>query len=359
MKDHRIIGKELDLFSFHDEALGSVFWHPRGWIVYQSLQNFIRNKLIGYQEISTPVLIKSNLFEQSGHLTHYKDSMFEVKVDALQYYLKPMNCPASTLVYKSKTRSYKDLPLRFSEFGILYRNELSGVLGGLFRLRQFTQDDAHIYVTEAQMISEVEVLLILMKKIYSLFGFKPQLYFCSKPQKAMGTDHLWAKAETALLQVLVEEGAEEKKGDGAFYGPKIDIHIKDSQKRDWQLGTIQLDFQTPERMGLEYVDKEGKTQRPIMIHRAFLGSLERFIGILLEHTQGNLPDFLSPVSTIIIPVADRHIEYARKVATETYGGQVEVDERSLPVSRKVRDAKVLKIPNIVVVGDKEMGGDQT
>ena len=359
LKDHRQIGQELDLFSFHDVAPGAVFWHPKGFTIYKILQDFIREKLkpAGYQEISTPVMVKSELFKKSGHWEFFKENMFNLAIEKEEYSLKPMNCPESALIFSSKTRSYQDLPLRFSDFGALHRNELSGVLGGLFRVRQFTIDDAHIYIRTNQIQEEIHKLIVLVLDIYKIFGFTPEFYFSTKPDKAMGDAKLWQEAEKDLEQALkdakVKYGIKEK--DGAFYGPKIDIQIKDSQQRDWQLATIQLDFQIPERMGLEYVDKDGKGKRPVIIHRAITGSLERFIGILTEHYQGAFPLWLSPVQVAVLPIADRHSEKGRLAVEKLRNEEirVELDERNKTLQAKIRDATLQKVPYLGIMGDRE------
>ncbi len=359
-KDHRQLGQELDLFSFHDAAPGAVFWHPKGWHLFLTLQKYIREILAkeGYTEISTPVMVKSDLFKKSGHWEHYKENIFNLDVEAESYSLKPMNCPESTLIYSTKTRSYQDLPIRYSDFGILHRNELSGVLGGLFRARQFTIDDAHHFVRADQIQEEIHKLILLVTDFYKSFNFKPEFYFSTKPDKAMGDPKLWEKAEADLEKALknakVKYGIKEK--DGAFYGPKIDIHIKDSQERDWQLATIQLDFQIPEKMKLEYIDKDGLPKRPIIIHRAILGSLERFIAILTEHYQGAFPLWLSPVQVIIMPITDRQEEHARKIVDELKekGIRAELDNRSQTLQAKIRDSSLQKIPYLGIIGDKEI-----
>ncbi len=360
LKDHRQIGQELDLFSFHDVAPGAVFWHQKGLTVYRILQDFIREKLSvsGYQEISTPVMVKSALFEKSGHWDFYHNSMFNFDLEKEPYSLKPMNCPEASLVYATKTRSYHDLPLRYSEFGILHRNELSGVLGGLFRLRQFVIDDAHHFVRTDQIQDEIHKLLLLVVDFYESLDFRPEFFFSTKPDKAMGDIELWKEAERdlelALEEAKVKYGVKEK--DGAFYGPKIDIHIKDSQNRDWQLATIQLDFQIPQRLELEYIDQDGKPKRPVIIHRAILGSLERFIGILLEHYQGAFPLWLSPVQTTIMPIADRQKIHARRIVEELKenGIRAELDGRQQTLQAKIRDASLQKVPYIGIIGDKEI-----
>ncbi|MDP2638295.1 MAG: threonine--tRNA ligase [Candidatus Levybacteria bacterium] len=360
IKDHRQIGQELDLFSFHDVAPGAVFWHPKGWIIYRALQEFIREKLSteGYQEIFTPAMVKSALFEKSGHWDFYKDNMFNLDVEKESYSLKPMNCPEASLVYGTKTRSYHDLPLRLSEFGILHRNELSGVLGGLFRVRQFTIDDAHLFVRPDQIQEEIHKLLLLVVDFYGSLNFKPEFYFATKPDKAMGDPELWRKAEkdleNALKETKVKYGIKEK--DGAFYGPKIDIHIKDSQNRDWQLATIQLDFQIPERLKLEYVDKDGLPKRPAIIHRGILGSLERFIGILTEHYQGAFPLWLAPVQAVIMPITDKQEDHARKIVDnlKKEGIRAELDNRPERLQAKIRDGSLQKVPYLGIIGNREI-----
>ncbi|MDO8583187.1 MAG: threonine--tRNA ligase [bacterium] len=360
LKDHRQIGQELDLFSFHDVAPGAVFWHPKGWHIFLTIQKYIREILAkeGYTEISSPVMVKSELFKKSGHWDHYKENMFNLNSEAESYSLKPMNCPESTLIYSTKTRSYQDLPIRYSDFGILHRNELSGTLGGLFRVRQMSQDDAHLYVRPDQISDEIKNLLNLIVSFYKLFKFETKSYLSTKPDKAMGDPKLWINAETALKNALesakVEYGIKEK--DGAFYGPKIDIHIKDSQDRDWQVATVQLDFQIPERMGLEYVDKDGTAKRPVMIHRAITGSLERFIGILTEQYQGAFPLWLAPTQVIIMPITDKQTEYAKKLTEELKekGIRAEMDNRPERLQAKIRDGSLQKVPYLGIIGDKEI-----
>lgn len=360
MKDHREIGRELELFMFHEYAPGAIFWHPKGWTVYKTLVDFIQATIepYGYQEIATPVMVKSKLFEKSGHLEHFKENMFLLKVENENYSLKPMNCPESTIIYSSKTRSYNDLPLRLSEFGILHRNELSGVLGGAFRVRQFTIDDAHIYVRPDQIQEEIHKLLLLVIEVYKSLGFKPKFYLATRPDKAMGDIKTWKEAEKDLETALkdTEVNFDVKLKDGAFYGPKIDIHINDSQDRDWQLATIQLDFQIPQKMELSYVDSDGKKKQPVMIHRAITGSLERFIGILTEHFQGAFPTWLAPIQAIVLPLSDKFLPYAQKVASNLKSESIraEVDKRNETLQAKIRDATLQKIPYILVVGTKEV-----
>ncbi len=359
LKDHRQIGQELDLFSFHDVAPGAVFWHSKGWTIYKTLQDFIRSKLDreGYQEISTPVMVKSNLFKKSGHWEFYNENMFNLDVEKEGYSLKPMNCPEASLIFSNKTRSYNDLPIRLSEFGILHRNELSGVLGGLFRVRQFIIDDAHLFVRPDQIQEEIKKLLLLVVDFYKSLGFSPEFFLSTKPEKAMGDTKLWEEAEKNLRDALdeakVKYGVKEK--DGAFYGPKIDIHIKDSQDRDWQLATIQLDFQIPEKMELEYIDSDGKGKHPVIIHRAILGSLERFIGILTEHYQGAFPLWLSPVQVAILPITDGQNEYSQKIVEQLRdaGIRAEIDGRAETLQAKIREATLQKVPFMGIIGKKE------
>lgn len=358
-KDHREIGQELDLFSFHEIAPGAVFWHPKGWTIYRTLQDFIRKSLAkeGYSEISTPIMVKSDLFKQSGHWDFYNENMFNPDVDSEIYSLKPMNCPEACLIFKTKTRSYQDLPIRYSDFGILHRNELSGVLGGLFRVRQFSIDDAHNFIKPDQIQSEIKNLLDLVSEIYNSLGFKLEFFLSTKPDKAMGDPELWKEAERDLKEALDKSGVKYriKEKDGAFYGPKIDIQMKDSQDRDWQLATIQLDFQTPEKMNLEYIDADGKPKRPVIIHRALLGSLERFIGILLEHYQGALPIWLSPIQVEVISVSDKVKDYADKVYNKLRdaGIRVVLNEDNQTLQAKIRHSTLQKTPYMCIIGMKE------
>ena len=360
LKDHRLIGQELDLFSFSEYAPGAVFWHPKGWTIYCTLADFLRKKLSqeGYQEVSSPILVKSDLFKKSGHWEYYHENIFNFKIENQSYSLKPMNCPGSSLIYGSKTRSYNDLPLRLSDFGNLHRNELSGVLGGLLRLRQFVIDDAHHFIRPDQIQDEIHELLLLVVSFYKSLGFTPEFYLSTKPDKAMGGEKLWEEAEKDLKIALENAKVkfEIKEKDGAFYGPKIDIHIKDSQSRDWQLATIQLDFQIPDRMELEYIDKDGKAKRPVIIHRAVLGSTERFIGVLTEHYQGAFPLWLSPVQVVLIPISERHIEYTSSIASKLKKEEIRVglDNRRETLPSKIRDATLQKVPYMGIIGDKEI-----
>jgi len=359
LKDHREIGRDLDLFSFHEYAPGAIFWHSKGWIIYRTLEEFIREKdrLGGYQEISTPVMVKSQLFKESGHWEHFRENIFSLKVENQDYSLKPMNCPEAALLFRSKTRSYHDLPIRLSEFGILHRRELSGVLGGTFRVRQFVIDDAHLFVRPDQIQEEIHKLLRLVIEVYQSLGFKPKFYLATRPDKAMGDKKSWQEAEKDLEKALKDAmvNFDLKPKDGAFYGPKIDIHIDDSQDRDWQLATIQLDFQIPQRMDLSYINKEGRKQKPVMIHRGVFGSIERFIGILTEHFQGSFPLWLSPIQVIVLPISDKFKDYANQIKNVliSSGIRVEVDERNETLQAKIRDVTLQKIPYILIVGEKE------
>ena len=357
--DHRILGQELDLFSFYNVAPGMVFWHPKGLIIRNKLVDFWRKKQeqAGYQEILTPQVMSDVLWKVSGHWEHYKENIFTTKYEDRNFAVKPMNCPGGILVYKSRSRSYKELPLRFSELGVVHRIELSGVLSGLFRLVQFTQDDAHIYCTENQLQEEIKKVIGLVDEIYSVFGFDYTMELSTKPEKAMGSQEAWSKAENALKQALERTGKGYKinEGDGAFYGPKIDFHIKDSLGREWQLATLQLDFQMPQRFKLEYVGEDGKKHTPIMLHRTIFGSLERFIGILLENTNGNLPFWLAPVQVKVISFNENNKESVEKIVKmlAEKGFRVEKDVSSSTVQLKIREAEIQKIPFIIVIGNKE------
>ena len=357
-RDHREIGKKLDLFSFHSVAPGAPFWHPNGMVIIKELEKYWREKHdTDYKEISTPILVKKELWERSGHWSHYKDNMFVMELENETYSLKPMNCPEATIIYSSTLRSYKDLPIRLSEIGRLHRNELSGALGGLMRVRQITMDDAHIFARPDQILAEISSVMKLVKEFYKTMGFNPNFYLSTKPDKAMGDPKLWDKAEKALETALKENNLEYKvkPKDGAFYGPKIDIEIQDAIKRSWQLATIQLDFQLPERFDLTYIDKDGSKQRPVIIHRAIFGSFERFLGIILEHFEGRLPLWLAPVQTAIIPVSKAHNKYAGEIAKKmaVFKARVTVFSENDPLGKRIREAELLKIPYILVVGDKE------
>jgi threonyl-tRNA synthetase len=359
--DHRILGQKLDLFSFNEVAPGMVFWHPHGLTIYNELVKFWReeHENAGYKEISTPQILDKRLWQISGHWEKYKDHIFISKYEDREFAVKPMNCPGGILVFKSQTRSYKDLPLRMGELGIVHRQELSGVLAGLFRVIKFTQDDAHIYCTEETLEEELIAVIELADRFYKKFGLTYRVELSTRPEKRIGSDGMWDKAENALEQVLKKKKMKFKvnEGDGAFYGPKIDFHVKDSLNREWQCATLQLDFAMPERFQLEYTGKDNQKKRPIMLHRTILGSLERFIGILLEHTNGNLPIWLSPTQVRVINFTDRNTKAAEKVVKEIKSQipnlRIDSDFQNTTVSDKVRTAELQKIPYIIVIGDKE------
>jgi len=359
--DHRILGQEMDLFSFSDVAPGSVFWHNNGFIIYNELIDFMRKELKkeGYTEVKTPEILDKKLWLLSGHWEKYRENIFLSEYEKREFAAKPMNCPGGLIIFKQKPKSYKDFPLRVAEFGIVHRQELSGVLAGLFRVIEFTQDDAHIFCEENQLESEVLKAIKLMKTIYEKFGFKYEIEFSTRPEKRIGEDEIWDKAEKALENVLKKNKIKHKinKGEGAFYGPKIDFHLKDSLGRKWQCGTIQIDFSMPERFGLEYTDKNNKKKRPVMIHRAIFGSLERFIGILLEHTKGRLPTWLAPIQVRILSFTDRNKKYAekmlKKIQKKVLNLRIDKDFRPTTIPSKVKDAEIMRIPYIIVIGDKE------
>ncbi len=362
-RDHRRIGILLDLFSFHDEAKGAVFWHPKGMVIFNGLVDYLREELlrIGYQEIKTPAMLNKHVWQQSGHWDHYKDSMYFTKVDNEDYAVKPMNCPGSTIVYRAKYRSYKELPLKLAEFGMNHRHELSGVLSGLTRVRAFTMDDAHIFCTKEQLQGQIKEMIELATGFYKLFGFKYHIELSTRPEKAMGSQKLWDEAESALQKALESEKIHYQlnPGEGAFYGPKIDFHIKDALQRSWQLCTIQVDFQMPEKFDLRYMGEDGtNNHRPVMIHRAILGSLERFVALLLEHFAGHLPLWISPVQAKVITISEKNSAYARDVVTQLKdaGIRTELDARTESVGYKVREAQLQKANYILVVGDKEQEG---
>jgi threonyl-tRNA synthetase len=362
-RDHRRLGVQLDLFSFHDVAPGEAFWHPKGWLLYQTLQNAMRDIQArrGYQEIYTPPLVHKKLWEQSGHWDLYRDNMFIVEADEQTYSLKPMNCPESTFIYRSRVRSYREFPLRLSEYGVLHRSELSGVRSGLTRVRHFYTDDAHIYVTPAQIQDEILALMGEVTEFYSWFGLEPVLTFGTRPDKALGDEQTWRETEAMMLEALKASGVNYrvKPGDGAFYAPKIDIQVADALGREWQTATIQVDrLMLPERFDLWYVDEHGERQRPVAIHRAILGSLERFIGVITEHFAGAFPFWCSPVQAVVIPIADRHNEAAGKLAAalRERGIRVEVDESSNRMQNKIRLAQEQKVPYMLVLGDREAEG---
>jgi threonyl-tRNA synthetase len=361
--DHRIIGKQMDLFSFNEVAPGMVFWHDKGLIIFNELVKFWReeHRKAGYEEIKTPEIMDSKLWKVSGHWDKYKGNNFVTEYEKRNFLVKPMNCPGGMMVYKNKPKSYKDFPLRIGEVGVVHRYELSGVLAGLFRVIQFTQDDAHIFCTdEKQVKKEIAELIKLINYFYKKFNLDfDHVELSTRPEKKIGSEKEWDMAEKILEDVLKENKVKYKinKGDGAFYGPKIDFHVKDSLDRTWQLSTIQLDFALPERFELEYTDKNNTKKRPIMLHRVIYGSLERFVGILLEHTKGRLQTWLSPIQVRVISFTERNMGYAKKIFNEMEKGvphlRIDADFRDTTVSSKVKDAEIMRIPYIIVVGDKE------
>lgn len=362
-RDHRRLGRELGLFSFHDEGPGFPFFHPKGMRVINALLEYWRREHVaaGYEEVKTPVILERSLWERSGHWDNYKDNMYFTRIEETDYAIKPMNCPGGILVYKSEQRSYRDLPMRLAELGLVHRHELSGVLHGLFRVRAFTQDDAHIFCLPEQVEQEVLGVIDLVSRMYRTFGFeKVHVELSTRPAKSIGTDEMWNQAESALARALERAGIDYQfnPGEGAFYGPKIDFHIEDVMGRTWQCATCQLDFAMPERFGLEYVGRDNQPHRPVMLHRVVLGSIERFLGILIEHYGGALPAWLAPVQAVVVPVADRHVGYGKQVeaALREVGLRVEIDARSESVAKKIRDGEVAKVPFLLVVGDREEEG---
>lgn len=358
-RDHRKLGKELDLFSLQDEGPGFPFFHPKGMVIRNKLEDFWRkehNKR-GYQEIKSPIILHESLWRQSGHWDHYRENMYFTSIDNEKYAVKPMNCPGSMLIYKRKIHSYRDLPLRYAELGLVHRHELSGALHGLMRVRCFTQDDAHIFMLDSQVTDEIIGVIDLVDYFYKVFGFKYYVELSTKPENAMGSDLMWEKATDALRKALEIKGLNYKtnEGDGAFYGPKIDFHLEDSIGRTWQCGTIQLDFQMPERFDLTYIGSDGEKHRPVMIHRVIFGSIERFIGILTEHFAGAFPLWLAPVQVKIIPITQKNHEYTQKVSNELKEKdiRVETDYRNEKVGYKIRESQLEKIPYMLIIGDKE------
>ncbi len=359
-RDHKKLGEELDLFSFHEEGPGFPFFHPKGVIVYNELVEFWKkiHREWNYQEIKTPMILNKELWLRSGHWDNYKENMYFTKIDKKDYAVKPMNCPGGILVYKDNLHSYKEFPLRLGELGLVHRHELSGVLNGLFRVRVFTQDDAHIYCTEEQLQEEIMGVIKLSQEIYKAFGLDYELELSTRPEKAIGSKKMWDNAEKSLESALKKLKLDYKlnPGDGAFYGPKIDFHIKDSLGRKWQCGTVQVDFSMPEKFELEYDAKDGKKHRPVMVHRAILGSLERFLGILIEHYAGKFPLWLSPTQIKILTVTDRSNKFAEelKQKLEENNLRVELDIRHESISKKVRDSQKEKVNYMVTIGDKEI-----
>jgi threonyl-tRNA synthetase len=358
-RDHRKLGRELDLYAFHDVSPGAPFWLPNGWVMVRELERFVREVLDarGYQEISTPILVNKKLWEESGHWDHYRENMFLVESEEQLFGLKPMNCPESTLVYRHTLRSYRDLPLRFADMGRLHRNERSGTLTGLMRVRQFTQDDAHIYCRLDQIQDEIAAVLELIREWYKTFMLEPFFKLSTRPEKSLGTDEQWQAAEGALQDALRANGLafELNPGDGTFYGPKIDVDVQDALGRRWQVATIQVDFQQPDRFGLEYIDSDGQPKRPVMIHRAIFGSFERFVGVLVEHYAGAFPTWLAPVQARVLPISEKHIDYARTVHGRLRAARIraELDDRNEKLGYRIRDAQVRKVPYMLVVGARE------
>ncbi len=359
-RDHRRIGRQLDLFHMQEEAPGMVFWHPPGWTVYQTVQQYMRDRqrAHGYQEINTPQIVDLSLWEKSGHAAKFADDMFMVESEGRQFAIKPMNCPCHIQVFNQGIRSYRDLPLRLAEFGSCHRNELSGALHGLMRVRGFTQDDAHIFCTEDQIQSEVSAFIDFLHEVYADFGFTEVIYRLStRPEQRVGSDEVWDKAEQALARALDDKDLpwEELPGEGAFYGPKIEFSLKDCIGRVWQCGTIQVDFSMPGRLGAHYVAEDGSRQTPVMLHRAILGSFERFIGILIEHYAGKFPLWLAPTQAVVLNITDRQAEYARQVenALREKGFRVSSDLRNEKIGFKIREHTLQRVPYLLIVGDKE------
>ena len=359
-RDHRKLGKELDLFSLHEEGPGFPFFHPRGMVIMTKLIEFWRkeHRCRGYVEIKTPMILDRSLWIRSGHWDHYKENMYFTTIDDAPYAIKPMNCPGGILVYKSSLRSYRDLPIRMGELGFVHRHERSGALHGLMRVRAFTQDDAHVYCTPDQIKDEIKAIMALDDYVYTdVFGFKYFVELSTRPENSMGDDALWELAEQRLKEALEETGTPYKlnPGDGAFYGPKIDFHLEDCLGRTWQCGTIQLDFQMPEKFDMSYVGKDGDEHRPVMLHRTILGSLERFMGILIENYAGAFPYWLAPVQLKVLPVAEDYIDYAQEVCAKLKAAdlRVEIDTRDEKLGKKIRDAQMQKTPYMIVIGAKE------
>jgi threonyl-tRNA synthetase len=359
-RDHRRLGRELDLFDIRDEGPGFPFFLPKGMVLRNTLEDYwrVEHKKRGYQEIKTPIILNEELWHRSGHWDHYKENMYFTKIDDMDYAIKPMNCPGGMLVYKRKLHSYKDLPQRMGELGLVHRHELSGALHGLMRVRCFTQDDAHIFMTPEQIKPEVLGVIDLIDSFYSVFGFKYHVELSTRPEDSMGTDEQWEMATNALRDALEAKGMEYKinEGDGAFYGPKIDFHLEDSIGRTWQCGTIQLDFQMPERFDLTYVGSDGEKHRPVMIHRVVFGSIERFIAILTEHFAGAFPTWLAPVQVKILPIIEKHHDYALEIqkVLEEKNIRTEIDLRNEKIGYKIREAQMEKIPYMLIIGDKEI-----
>ncbi|HAU31866.1 MAG: Threonine--tRNA ligase [Desulfotomaculum sp. 46_296] len=363
-RDHRRLGIDLDLFSIQEEGPGFPFFHPKGMVLRNELEKFWReeHKKRGYQEIRTPVILNRSLWEQSGHWEHYRENMYFTKIDQADYAVKPMNCPGGILVYRSRLHSYRDLPIRLAELGLVHRHELSGVLHGLMRVRCFTQDDAHIFMLPGQVKNEIIGVIDLVDDVYKIFNFPYHVELSTKPENSIGSDEIWDLATTALREALEEKGIGYKvnEGDGAFYGPKIDFHLQDCLGRTWQCGTIQLDFIMPEMFNLAYIGEDGVKHQPVMLHRVVFGSIERFIGILTEHFAGAFPLWLAPVQVRVLPIAQRHFTHAGQVKDilDEKGFRTELDDRNEKVNYKIREAQLQKVPYMLVIGDREANREQ-
>ena len=359
-RDHRKLGRDLDLFSLHEEGPGFPFFHNNGMILWQELTDFWRqeHRRAGYEEIRTPIILNRRLWEQSGHWDHFRENMYFTRIDDQDYAIKPMNCPGAMLVYRSRMHSYRDLPRRIAEMGLVHRHELSGTLHGLMRVRSFTQDDAHIFMLPEQIEEEVKGIIQMVDRFYSIFGFQYRVELSTRPEKAMGSVEMWDRATAALEKVLKSNGIPYRLnlGEGAFYGPKIDFQIQDCLGRSWQCSTIQLDFQMPEKFDLTYIGPDGQKHRPVVIHRVIYGAMERFIALLIEHYGGAFPLWLAPVQVVVIPLTERHHDYARVVFQEllSAGLRVTLDDRNEKVGYKIREAQMKKIPYMLVMGDREM-----
>jgi len=358
--DHRKIGKELDLFSFHNEAPGFPFFHPKGMIIRDMILQYWREEhhREGYMEVSTPMILCNDLWKTSGHWDNYKENMYFVEIDEKDYAVKPMNCPGNIIIYKNKQHSYKELPLKYAELGLVHRHEKSGVLHGLFRVRNFTQDDAHIFCTDEQLFDQIGNIINLIDRMYKVFGFdKYFIELSTRPEKSLGSREMWNKAEAILKDITESKNIDYSinEGDGAFYGPKIDFHIQDCLERTWQCATIQLDFAMPEKFDIQYIGEDNERHRPVMIHRTVLGSIERFMGILLEQYSGNLPPWLAPEQIIILPISDRYLDYCEKVFEELRknGCRVSIDSRVESLNKKIRQAEMNRIPYMIIIGEKE------
>jgi len=359
-RDHRRIGKDMDLFSFHEEGPGFPFFHPKGMRLKDQMMKywFGVHKKYGYEFVQTPIILNEDLWHKSGHWDHYKENMYFTKIDENDFAVKPMNCPGHIVIYKNKVHSYRDLPYRWAELGLVHRHEKAGVLHGLFRVRSFTQDDAHIFCREDQMKAELKQVIALFREVYAHYGFDYKIELSTRPENSIGSDEIWELAEKVMEEVLTEEKIEYtlNEGDGAFYGPKFDFHLADCLGRTWQCGTIQLDFSMPQRFEMKYIGEDGKDKQPVMIHRACYGSLERFLGIIVENFAGAFPVWLAPVQARILPVSDKFNEHAKKIAEKFAEAELrfEIDDSNESLGKKIRNAELMKIPYMIVVGEKEV-----